>query len=163
MRFCHLKPNQFQLLLHDYITKNNKHLYLLSTSLSFYFADIKVFIVIFIKKFAKDAYYNLLMLGIQSPVGILKIHPIHTRAYPHTHLYTPVITHTPAYTPMFTHRCLPMHTRAHSNTPTQPRTLATPAHTCTHLATPSHTCAHLGIPKHSCTHSRMTFVTGVTC
>ena len=108
MRFCHLKPNQFQHLLHDYITKNNKHLYLLSTSLSFYFADIKVFIVIFIKKFAKDAYYNLLMLGIQSPVGILKIYSTHSRAQPH----------------------IPAHTHAQPNTPTHtyPHTPATHAH-----------------------------------
>ena len=114
MKFCHLKPNKFQLLLHDYITKNNKHLYLLSTSLSFYFADIKVFIVIFIKKFAKDAYYNLLMLGIQSPVGILKIYPTHSRAQPHipahTHAYPNTPTHTYPHIPAtHAHSRMPMH------------------------------------------------------
>ena len=148
MRFCHLKPNQFQLLLHDYITKNNKHLYLLSTSLSFYFADIKVFIVIFIKKFAKDAYYNLLMLGIQSPVGILKIHPIHTCAYPC--IPTCIYTIHPC-SPTGVHPCILVHTRAHSHIPTR-----------AHLPY-LHTLAHLGMPKHTCTHPRMTFVTGVTC
>ena len=127
MKFCHLKPNKFQLLLHDYITKNNKHLYLLSTSLSFYFADIKVFIVIFIKKFAKDAYYNLLMLGIQSPVGILRISPTHIRkhprpphTHPHPHTHTHPLIPTDPCTPMYAHAypCTLMHTHTNPCTPT---------------------------------------------
>ena len=55
------------------------------------------------KKFVKDAYYNLLILGIWSPVGILKIHPtlphpptsMNTSADPHKPMYIGVCPHTP--------------------------------------------------------------------
>ena len=53
------------------------------------------------KKFVKDAYYNLLILGIWSPVGILKIHPTHT----HTHPWKKAQTHT--------HPCTSAYARTH--------------------------------------------------
>ena len=58
------------------------------------------------KKFAKDAYYNSLMLGIQSPEGILKIHFAHTPAHTYTHRSTPTRpshTHGHLCTPMMCH------------------------------------------------------------
>ena len=69
------------------------------------------------KKLAQDAYYILLMLGIQSPEGILKIHP--------------------------THICTPEHTRLHPLTAVHSHTQrCTAANTCTYTHIPAHTHDH---------------------
>ena len=37
------------------------------------------------------------MLGLKSPVGILKIHPTHTRAHPHIPTHNRAHPHTPMH------------------------------------------------------------------
>ena len=70
------------------------------------------------------------MLGLYSPVDILRIHPKHTLADIHTLLHTPA------------------HTNAH------PPTLLTPAHTHTQPSIPTHTHTYPRTPKHTCAHPR---------
>ena len=79
------------------------------------------------------------MLGLKSPVGILKIHSKHTCTHPCTPSYT--------RTHWRTHLSTPAHTRTHPCTPAHTRT-----HPCTPAHTPAHTRAHLCIPRHSQAH-----------
>ena len=79
------------------------------------------------QKFAKDAYYNLLMLGIKSPVDILKNFPTHTPTHTCTHTRTCKNPRTPAQ------NC------AHQSTS---------AHTRTYLCTTTHIRAYLRMPTH---------------
>ena len=88
-----------------------------------------------VKKFAKDAYYNSLMLGIQSPEGILKIHLTHTR----THTCTP--EHTCLHPGIAAHSSEHLYTPAH---------LCRPVCTCTHLRTLKITRTHLCYLSHLC-------------
>ena len=89
------------------------------------------------KKFAKDAYHNSLMIGIQSPESILKIHLTHTRTHTctpeHTCLHSDIAAHTSEHLYTLTHLCRPMHTCG-------ARTLTI---TRTHLCYLSHLCPEI--------------------
>ena len=52
------------------------------------------------------------VLGLKSPVGILKIHPTHTHAHSHIPTHNRAHPHTPEHTRTYPHT--PMHTPTHT-------------------------------------------------